>query len=159
MQALRLCTQWEIKKRSFGFSKVSCVIWWWWWDFIIIPPSNSSNSTIKIIMWSRRACSTAQTTLECLFLHSYSGGMPLASSLFISFFYSILSVSNSTCCCCVLDRCLGLGVGTVRSSYLFVFFLYKIQDDNNKWDVGCRRIGYTVLGVGHDKLTLRYLKR
>ena len=86
-------------------------------------------------LWTHRTALTSammvahfgKRTLECLFLHSYSGGMPLASSLFISFFYSILSVSNSTCCCCVLDRCLGLGVGTVRSSYLFVFFLYKIQ--------------------------------
>jgi very-long-chain enoyl-CoA reductase len=54
-------------------------------------------------LWTHRTALTSammvahfgKRTLECLFLHSYSGGMPLASSLFISFFYSILSVSNS----------------------------------------------------------------
>jgi hypothetical protein len=33
-------------------------------------------------------------SLECMFLHNYSGGMPLTSSLFISSFYCILSFSN-----------------------------------------------------------------
>jgi len=36
----------------------------------------------------------AKRTLECCFLHSYSGDMPLASSAFIASFYTIVSVAS-----------------------------------------------------------------
>ena len=44
---------------------------------------------------SMMAVHFGKRTMESLFLHKYSGGMPLVSSLFISFFYSILSLSNA----------------------------------------------------------------
>ena len=52
-----------------------------------------SGSRQELVAWMMVA-HFGKRSLECLFLHKYSGSMPLASSVFICFFYSVTSFAS-----------------------------------------------------------------